>query len=129
MSFTHNPNKKRHRYHIATLTGTLCKMENSIFYRLQVVVDTPPAGKTLCILCQLLKDRTSNKPCVCIEGFIQRETNLAIQIEIGVGKKLWIPKCKARVKRKIDTHDDIDRIYIPIWLARNYGIEEAGINV
>jgi hypothetical protein len=52
MAYTHNPKKPKHCYHIATATGTACKMENTPYYRHQVKIDQPPRGKSLCEMCK-----------------------------------------------------------------------------
>lgn len=49
--YMHNPKKKKHKYHIASSHGTLCKLENSDVFIGQVYIETPPAGKKLCQIC------------------------------------------------------------------------------
>lgn len=60
--YTHNPKKKNHCYHIATPSGTLCRMENSSNYRAQRRVNEPPAGKSLCSMCSDMHAKYGDVP-------------------------------------------------------------------
>ena len=50
--YRHNSRKPLSCYHIATREGTVCKLENGLFYKYQdTLTDTPP-DKLLCSICR-----------------------------------------------------------------------------
>ena len=52
MRYTYRKKKQKFCYHVATPTGTACRMENgTAFAKIDTLSDTPPPGRRLCQIC------------------------------------------------------------------------------